>query len=418
MKKIILLTLIFVGLLFGTFLNATNGYFSHGYGAKKKGMAGAGTAIASSSLDSVSNPAALVFIGKRFDVGLGLFMPDRGYTVNGNPSMFPGTFPLAPGSVESGSKLFFMPHLGSNFMLNDKTSIGVAIYGNGGMNTNYDMATFNGSSPTGVNLAQLFVDLTLSRQIAENHALGLTGIFAYQMFSAEGLEAFTMFSRDGSNLTNRGTDNAMGFGYRIGYLGKFSKYVSIGASYQTEVKMQNFDKYAGLFAEQGGFDVPAAFNIGIAINPSDKLTFAFDVQQIMYSKINSVANPMNPMDFMSGILLGDDNGAGFGWEDMTILKFGVQYVLNQTLSLRAGFSTGDQPIPTTEVMFNILAPGVIEQHATFGGTFKLKGDKEFSFYIMHAFPNSIIGPNPMEAPNQQEFKIEMHQWEVGFEFKF
>lgn len=399
-------------------LVATNGYFSHGYGAKSKGMAGAGTAISFSTLDSVTNPAALVFLGNRFDIGMALFMPVREYKVTGNPSMYPGTFPLNPGTVESGTKYFILPHFGANFMLDANTSLGVSLYGNGGMNTDYETASFHGTSPTGVNLAQLFVDVTLSRRLAKNHAIGLTGIFAYQMFRAKGLEAFAMFSRDGANLTGNGTDNTLGFGLRLGYMGKFSKYFSAGASYQTKVKMQEFDKYAGLFAQQGGFDIPASFNIGIAVNPTENLTLAVDLQKIMYSKINAIANPMNPMDFMMGILLGDEMGAGFGWQDMTIIKAGLQWAVNPTLTLRAGYSTGDQPIQDSEVMFNMLAPGVIKQHLTFGGTLKLQGKKEVSFYVMHAFSNSVSGPNPMEAPNQQIVELTMHQWEMGVEFSF
>ena len=122
------------------------------------------------------------------------------------------------------------------------------------------------------------------------------------------------------------------------------------------------------------------------------------------------------MDFFMGILLGDENGAGFAWDDMTTYKFGAQWAATKKLTLRAGFSTGKQPV--SEVLFNILAPGVIEQHVTIGGTLKLKGKKEISVYLMHALSNSITGPNPMEAPNQQEIELKMHQFELGFEFSF
>ncbi len=395
---------------------ATNGYFSHGYGAKSKGMAGAGTAMVFGTLDSVSNPAALVFLGKQVDFGLAAFMPKREFTVTGNPSMYPGTFPLTPGTVESDSNLFLMPHVGANFMLNENTSFGIAAYGNGGMNTNYDASVFYGTSPTGVNLMQMFVDFTLSRKLAENHSIGITAIVAYQMFKAEGLQAFSNFSSNAAALTNNDTDGSFGFGFRVGYMGQFSKYFTIGASYQTKMSMGEFKDYAGLFAQEGDFDIPATFNVGIAIHPSESFSLAFDVQHIQYSKIKSIANVLNPMNFYQGILLGMEEGAGFGWEDMTIFKTGIQWKTNANFTLRAGFSTGKQPIPSSEVLFNILAPGVIEQHITLGGTFTLQNDNQLTFYFSHAFSKTVDGPNPMEAPGQQMIQLKMNQMEFGIEY--
>lgn len=414
--RLLVLIVLAVGFVQVGVLEATNGYFSHGYGAKSKGMAGAGTALSLSTFDSISNPAAMVFLGKRFDLGVSLFMPDRGYTVSGNPSMYPGTFPLTPGTVDSDTTLFLIPGAGANFMLDPNTSLGFTAYGNGGMNTNYDTSTFHGTIPTGVNLSQLFMDVTVARKLGPNHSIGVTAIVAYQMFKAEGLQAFAGFSRDAANLTDNDTDNSFGFGFRVGYFGKFSQYLSVGASYQTKIKMSEFDKYAGLFAEQGDFDIPSTYNIGVAIHPTSQLTFAVDLQRINYSEVKSIANPLVPMNFYMGVLLGDDDGAGFAWSDITTVKFGTQYAFTRNLTLRAGFSTGDQPV--SEVMFNILAPGVIERHITFGGTLKLAGNQELSFYVMHAFSNTVSGDNPMEAPGQQQIELRMHQWEFGVEYSF
>jgi long-chain fatty acid transport protein len=53
--------------------HATNGYFSHGYGIKYKGLAGAGVALRLGPLGPATNPAALAFGSKRYDVSLSLF---------------------------------------------------------------------------------------------------------------------------------------------------------------------------------------------------------------------------------------------------------------------------------------------------------------------------------------------------------
>jgi long-chain fatty acid transport protein len=421
-------------MLLGTGLevSATNGYFSHGYGVRLQGLAGAGTAVYFSPIAATYNPASLAYLGNSYDVSLSLFSPSRQYTITGSPSGYPGTFPLTPGTVESDNKLFPMPTLSANWMLDDNSAVGVAIYGNGGMNTEYPTKTFNNpqapvTEPTGVNMAQLFLSVTYSRNLGEIGALGLSVIGAYQYFEATGLQAFGGFSNDYTKLTDNDVDNAMGFGFRVGYLKEFDKF-SIGASYQSKIAMGEFEDYAGLFAEEGDFDVPASWNVGVAVDLGEKLQIIADFQQILYSSVNSVGNKFDPAS-MSPVLpdgmtpnpgfkpLGTENASGFGWEDMNIFKLGIQYMANEDWTIRGGYSFGNNPIKETEVMFNILAPGVIEQHASLGFS-KRMGDNELSFFATYALPNSVEGPNPFEAPNQQQIEIEMDQLIFGVGFTF
>jgi long-chain fatty acid transport protein len=176
--------------------------------------------------------------------------------------------------------------------------------------------------------------------------------------------------------------------------------------------------YAGLFAEQGGFDVPANWSIGIAIMPNESWIIAADVQQIFYSDIASIGNPMLPNLMQAP--LGADGGAGFGWEDVTVYKIGAQYQASDSWTLRAGYAHNNQPIPESEVLFNILAPGVIQDHATVGVSTLLSPKTKFHFSLMRAFSNSVEGANPLEAPGQQTIKLTMDQWEgeIGFSFGF
>ena len=222
-----------------------------------------------------------------------------------------------------------------------------------------------------------------------------------------------------SKLSDNGHSYSSGFGARVGYLGEIIPRVHIGASYQTKMFMTEFDDYAGLFAEAGDFDIPANWSAGIAIEATSNLILAADVQQIFYSDINAVGNPMDPMGtFQQGIFLGADNGAGFGWEDMTIIKVGMEWEGIPEMPFRVGYSYGEQPIPESETMFNILAPGVIEQHITFGFSRKMCKGREISFAIMHALNKNVTGSNPMEAPNQQMIDLEMNQWEFSIGFAF
>ena len=418
MKKSVAVVLVFLFLLSAASIaSATNGYFSHGFSVKNKALAGAGVALPLDSLATSMNPAGMVYVGTRLDVGLSLFNPNREYTVQGNQSP-PPAFGLTPGTVESDSEWFLIPALGFNKMLNDNNSLGISVFGNGGMNTDYDEKTFFVSASTGVDLMQLFIAPTYAVKVHPKHAIGISPILAYQSFEAKGLEIFGSFgfSSDPSNLTNKGRDEAFGYGARIGYLGEIVTNLFLGASYQTKIFMDEFDDYKGLFAEQGDFDIPSTWTIGIAYKATPALTFVADVQTIYYSDVDSISNPLLNNLFSSK--LGRDNGAGFGWDDMTVFKCGVQWQSSEDWIWRGGFSYGEQPIPDSEVLFNILAPGVIEYHATLGVTKKIGKNHEMDFTVMRAFPEEISGPNPLDP--QQTIKLKMDQWEfsVGYSYKF
>jgi long-chain fatty acid transport protein len=63
---------------------ATDGYFSIGYGVKQVGQGGAGIAFAQDSLAAATNPAGMVFVGDRFELGMSWFRPIRGTSIVGN----------------------------------------------------------------------------------------------------------------------------------------------------------------------------------------------------------------------------------------------------------------------------------------------------------------------------------------------
>jgi len=342
---------------------ATNGYFAHGYGTKSKGLAGGGVALPQDAMAAATNPAGMVTVGDRMDLGVALFSPSRSYTDDNPAAGFVGG-PAGTGQ-ESDSNYFLIPHIGRNWMLDSESSIGVSVYGNGGMNTDYSTGVFAGGAggETGINLEQLFINTTYSRKINAKSSWGASLIAVYQTFEAKGLSVFAGLSSNSAALSDNGKDTSTGFGAKFGWQGEVAKGLTLAASYQTEMDMSKFDKYAGLFAEQGNFDIPATYTLGLAWNVTPKSTLTFDIQEIMYSDIAAIANTL-----FEGGALGDDNGMGFGWEDMTVYKLGYQWETGADWTWRVGISHGDQPIPNGEVLFNIIAPAVMETHITGGFT--------------------------------------------------
>jgi long-chain fatty acid transport protein len=191
------------------------------------------------------------------------------------------------------------------------------------------------------------------------------------------------------------------------------------------MKMGRFDKYSDLFADHGRFDIPANWVIGLAWKPNPKSALGFDVQRILYGEEGAVGNPFG--NLLQGAsqgdpskLFGGSNGAGFGWRNMTVYKLGYQWEAAPGWTLRGGISYGRQPISSSDVLPNLLAPGVEEIHLTGGFTHRISPRDEVSLALMYAPNKSVSGPNPMEAPGQQTVSFKMRELalEAGWSRKF
>ncbi|WIM05498.1 MAG: outer membrane protein transport protein [Candidatus Nitricoxidivorans perseverans] len=402
---------------------ATNGYFAHGYGMKAKGMGGAATAVTGDTFGGANNPATMVWAGNRMDVGVDLFMPKRSASRQGNPGA------AGDGSVESDSNEFLVPEFGYNKMLNSNMSAGVTVYGNGGMNTDFPATgsagpnnLLLGSGRLGVDLMQLIIAPTLSYKLNANHSVGISPLFGFQRFKVDGLSAFTPLSSSSGDVTNKGDDDSTGWGVRIGWFGKLSDTVSLGAAYSSRMRMSAFDQYKGLFAEGGDFDIPENYNFGIAVKATPSTTVAFDIQQINYADVKSIANPVaNSLRGLGATYaLGTANGSGFAWRDMTVFKLGVEHEYSKNLVVRAGYNYGKSPVrggTIDDVTFNIIAPAVVEHHLTLGATLTLADKSELTVSYMHAFSNSVTGPSATSLLGQGGNEtLKMKQDSIGIAY--
>ena len=69
----------------------------------------------------------------------------------------------------------------------------------------------------------------------------------------------------------------------------------------------------------------------------------------------------------------------------------MEYQVNSDLTVRAGYNRTDNPIQSRDVTFNIIAPGVVQDHYTLGFTYNVSKDSELTMAYMHAPSNSVTG---------------------------
>ena len=434
--------------------SATNGYYTTGTGTKSKAQAGAGSANPQEVMSLATNPANIAFVPESIDAGLSIFSPMRDYQTssslaNGNG----GAFTIGPNKIDSENEFFPIPFVGMNRALSDVDFLAAAFYARGGMNTKWEggtasfdpdgpgpapVMTFDGTyggGTAGVDLMQAFLNLTYARKLSDQFSLGASAIFAIQRFEARGVSTFApyteTFARSGGtvmpkNLSGNGHDMSYGYGASIGLQWNPTDMFGFAAAYTTKMSMGEFGDYADLFAEQGGFDMPATSTIGIAIKPNDQLALMFDWQEIWYSDVGAVGNPIQNLfdcptagaggtDFEG--CLGGNRGGGFGWEDMSVYKFGASYQLDDTWTLRGGYSFTDQPIPTDQMTFNILAPAVMEDHFSVGFTKKQAGGNELNLSFMYAPEQTVKGPNNFDPTQTVEFSMHQFELEVSYSWR-
>jgi len=433
---------------------ATNGYYTHGNGTKNKAMAGSGIALPEDAIDMANNPAVAPFVGDQLIVGAAIFAPTRKYeTGDSNFNGNFGAFTIGPNKLKSDNDAFVIPHIAKSWQLSNGNAWGLSFYGRGGMDTEWKggTATFDpdgpgpapattfpgtyGAGKAGVNLNQAFLDVTWAKQVNDKFSFGISAVLVAQTFKAFGVGTFAPYTETFNlsadpmnpdfpqNLSNNGREWSFGAGVKFGFHAPLSEKVSVGLMYQTKIWMNEFDDYSDLFAEQGDFDIPANLKFGVTFHASDTVDLNFDIEQIWYSDVDSVANPIQNLFACPGAMqggtavsncLGGDNGGGFGWDDMTVYKVGARWEAGEDWTWRFGYSYGKQPIDKDQMTFNILAPAVVESHFTAGFTLERTPGRQFNMAIMYAPENSQTGPQNFDGPPNlaQDVKWKMYQWEV------
>jgi long-chain fatty acid transport protein len=393
-----------------------------------KGMGGAGIAYPQDTLAAATNPAGMVHLGNRMDIGLEIFAPDRGFNSGDAAYSFDGN---GSGMMESW---FPIPEFGYNRMINSNMSLGISVFGNGGMNTTYADADhpftwadtdMDGTPDTytaktvGIDLMQMFIAPTIAYKVNQQLSVGASLNLIAQAFEANGLENFDGALQMGSSpyagaVTNNGKDYSYGVGVRVGAMYQLNDAVTLGATYQSKSNMSKFDDYAGLFPNGGEFDIPANYGVGIAFKANDKLDVVLDVTRIEYGEVAVTGN--SAPDMSDGLALFIANQHGFGWENQTVYKLGAAYKYSNDLTLRAGVNHGKQPINVNSgemgMAFNTLAPGVVETHLTLGFTKNISADSAITGYYMHAFNKEVDGFFTGATPDT----LEMSQNAFGLSF--
>jgi long-chain fatty acid transport protein len=408
---------------------ATDGYFSHGYGMKAKGRGGASTAMTTDAFGGATNPATMVYAGSRTEFGVDVFAPDRSASRVGSAGGA-GFLDGAADGNEAGP--FLIPEFAYNRLIRPDVSLGVTVYGNGGMNTEYasgqlDQGVCMGGAPKR-RAGQPPVRPGQARRGHDAaHHRAHSGAQVHQRPRARHLAAHRLPALQGlrpaalrRDLLRSGQPYEQRLRRLLGCRHPLRLLRRAHARVRDRRRVLDEDRHAGVrqvpgsLRRAGRLRHPGELQRRRRFKATPKLTIAGDYQRINYSDIPSVGNPSNVPGVGAAQLGASSSSIGFGWDDVNVFKIGLEYQWSPKMLLRAGYNVTDNPIQARDVTFNILAPGVVTDHLTLGFTYSMGGGSELTMAYMHAFENSVSGPaNNPNFPVGGTETIEMSQNSLG-----
>lgn len=406
---------------------ATNGMYLTAYGTEALGRGGANLAIADRTLAIGFNPAGISQLqGNHLSADVSLLAPELEFEN------------LANRSTDAERRYFAMPSIG--YVRGSKASPwswGVGLVSQGGMGATFkNLNTFFGTrDETYTQVRFATAAPTLAYAFSDDLALGLTWNLGYADASFRFFPATSFFNEQNPQMSFFGVkmENAGGFqqNVRIGGWWRPHPKLTIGAIYQTETQstfdggdMQvNFTAHPQLGrkvhyrAKMDGFTFPAQAGLGFALRPDARWTIAFDVKRNFWDHaINTIT-----------VTGHDPDAAGapdvtlpfvFSWKDQWVYALGADFRATETLTLRAGYNYGENPVPA--VTLTPLFPATVERHASIGASWLGAHGRTYEVALERAFNHSQTNHNtdPMVNPFGPGARVDHAQWTLSFGVSF
>lgn len=408
-------------------------------GVKTSGMAAATTAYPIDSFAAAYNPAGIALLKSRIDLGVTWTQTYGRASFDGFPNYSNSIWLAAAGGLNpvnlnavqsNGANNIgsfngivtadaYFPELGitkhwcpERFQGDLQFATSLIFYNNNYLKTAYKPAIgtyknngfhFFGTTPTEFELLQETGALCFAARFCRMHSFGVAINYNVQRLKVEGFEnyATSTFSSSPKNVTNRGYNYSNGVGVTLGYLFEYKCY-KLGASWQPQTKMSKLKKYQGFVSDHGKLDLPERYNLGFSYRYMNCLTAALDYEYIKWTCIPQFGQRPFPALKLGSpkqrkYLLGASHGAGFGYRNQYIFRFGVEYDFSRCLTLRVGFRHANRPIKRSSTFYNLLTLDCMENTVTLGTTLKINPCNEINLFCGIGTTKKIVGKNSVPA---------------------
>jgi long-chain fatty acid transport protein len=387
----------FLGIVTAMFIavnaNATNGMRMIGFGPVQDSMGGVSVGLPLDAASILTNPAGMSVLPGRIDFGASYFKPSVDYKATG------GANGAEIDSDRGGSPV---PAFGLIIPLGDKFKFGVGAYGVAGMGVDYPANLYG--SVTYTSYSQMRFAPALSYKINDIVSVGAALNVMYTTMEFNAASAFSQLPHMGAS--------SLGYGATIGVLVKPTDMIQIGLAYETKSFFQDFSFNTSAGEDKIEFDQPEMATIGIGIKPVKDLLIGFDIEWINWSETNGQNLPKYTTNSSSAMPW------NLNWNDQFVYKLGVQYTVNPTVVLRAGYNYGKMPLDSNRAFENIAFPAVSEHHFTAG--MGINFNKQFTLNIggMYSPSAKIDGSNMTQGISSYDTEMTQYSLDMGVTYTF
>ncbi len=392
-------------------------------------MAGASTAAPVDFGASYWNPAVISALeDQEFLLGSALALPSIHMQSSLPADSVLGQFPPNNRFGEARSDSGVAPGLatGFSFRLSEGSplTLGLGVFGlvGGGVNFPGSAGTpilsprippaYFGVGPIYSNLSMLSIAPMASLQLTDNLAVGggpiiTSGVpsfnpafFAPNPRLTDGLANFPA-------ATNART--YWGAGFQVGLFYELNQNWNMGFSYKSPVWQEKWDFNAAtsnLVGRRIGIQasLPEMFSWGVAYKGLPKTLIDLDLRYIDYANTS-----------LFGTRVSD---GGLGWKSVFAVALGGQYQATDRLTFRAGYLYNTNPIPAPVTLFNVQAPGIIQNTLSLGASFLVTEHVTLSMAWMHGFRNAIEGPILQIPGSSVRLDAQSDIFWMGFNVRF
>lgn len=393
---------------------ATNGMNVEGYGPIAAGMGGTSFAYDNGTAAMMNNPATLGLAadGNRVDVALGFLGPDVEKSMGGM-------------TMASGGDAYFMPAMGWT-RKSGNLAYGVGMFAQGGMGTEYTAGIDGMAERSELGVGRLIAPLAYN--VNDNLTLGGSVDFVWAMLDLKmamplgmmaglvtdpgngmlmgALGQMMMGGYDNARLDfsddNDFTGKAKGYGMagKLGFAYKVSPTVSVGGTYHSKTNLGDMETSTTgatmIVTDAEGFPTqavpgkisvrdfqwPETYGLGVSVQATPSLMVAADWKRIGWKDVMKNFT----MTYSATLGPGMTDAVTFvlpqNWDDQDVFQIGMSYKASDALTLRAGASFSDNPIPSANLHY--LFPAIVEDHYTIGLGYAISDSSDLNVSLQHA----------------------------------
>ncbi|MBY0528339.1 MAG: outer membrane protein transport protein [Gemmataceae bacterium] len=394
------------GLLTASASHAQQGIVLSGVGPINRSMAGAATAAPIDACGALNwNPASIAGLERsELEFGLELLYPTTRLSSNVPANALGAGIPptgFADTSTSDGG-IYPLPTIGLVYQPEDsRWSLGLGIFAVGGFGVNYAASATNpflqAPPPLGLGVGPLYTELqvmqvapTAAYWLTDRLAIGVSPTLTLASLRIDPNFVATPDVLPGGVVAYPRSAHARisaGGGVQAGIFYVLPDGWQLGASVKSPQRLETF--YFNSQTSVGAplkvpfnLDYPLIASAGVAYSGLERWLFAVDFRWVDYENTDGFRQ--------SGF--GPDGAVqGLGWRSIFAVLAGVQYQWTDSLTVRAGYSYNQNPVPDAQATINTSAPSIIEHVIYAGASWRVSEALLLSAAYAHGFENAIEG---------------------------